>query len=307
MSYEKGGIILAADLDGFLTTTNNVYGVGSSDRGYGQTAITQGSISAGSPILSTQWENLLSMIVVCANQQGTSTSTLPPSSVFDAGQPVIAEEQAPPSSRPYEMANNITAIDTNRLNVSDTSLSVTTNVWTVTRASTWTTSITAEVSVIWDSENSARYYFNSGGQIRLHGAQPGSSPADEHWNTTLTSGVGLVQFLVHSTTNTGSISGGTSLGYFELTDSYQTIYYANSGGGSYYDADNVTISAKRLNYVGLNGGNGNGVQFEIVLANSGSYYSGIIDSGTNFAFDNVIATTFLSGITSPVYTTITNF
>jgi hypothetical protein len=117
---------------------------------------------------------------------------------------------------------------------------------------------------------------------------------------------------VHHTTNTGSINGSQNVGFYELTDSYQTIFTGSVAGGGpnfyyYYTGDTITISAKRLNHVGLNGGNGNGVQFRIVLADTGSYYATTTGSGTNFSFDNVKATTFLSGISSPTYATITGF
>ena len=249
------------------------------------------------------------MINVCANQQGTNVSTLPPSSAFDVGEPIIAEEQAAPSSRPYEMAANITAIDTNRLTASVSALSVTTNVWSITRATAWTGGITGVVSATFASENAARYYFNSGGQIRLHGSQPTGTPEDDKWNDHLVNGMGLVKFAAHATTNTGTSPGGTSIGYYGLTNSYQTIFTSTySGGGSYYYSGNrIIISAKRLNYVGLNGGNGNGVQFQIQLLDTAPYYSVTVDAGTNFKFDNVKATTYLSGIGSPTYVTVSGF
>jgi hypothetical protein len=309
MTYQKAGRILATDFDGFLTTTSNVYGTGNSDRGYGQTTFAQAAVSIGDLIRSVHWTNLRSMIVTCANHQGTSVATLPPSSEFAVGHTIFAHEQASPSNNAYELLNNITLIDTDRLNVSNTSLSVATNVHTVTRATGWTGSITAEISVLWASENAARYYFNSGGQIRLIGSQPTSTPQNNAWENTLTNRVGTVRFAVHATTNSGYVNGSHAIGFYELTDSYQTIYNAAVSGGTYYyySGDSVTISAKRLNYGGVNGGNGRGVQFRIVLQDTGLYYSATTASGTSFSFDNVKATTFLSGITSPVYSTITPF
>ena len=80
MTYSSGHIILAADVNAFITTVNNVYGVGSGDRGYGQTAISQSTLTAPAPILSSQWNNLLTMITTCGSHQGTGLEQLPPSS-----------------------------------------------------------------------------------------------------------------------------------------------------------------------------------------------------------------------------------
>lgn len=309
MTYQKSSIVRATDFDGFLTTTNNVYGVGNSDRGYGQTAISQAAVSIGDPIRALHWANLRSMIVVAGQQQGTNVTSLPPSGAFVIGQPVIAFEQASPSSSPYEMANNITAIDTNRLTASNTSMSVTTGVETVTRATSWSGTITAEISVLWPSEDAARYFFNSAGEIRLRGAQPGSTPQDARWQTSFSTGLGTVKFKAHNTSNTGSFSGAVNKGFYEMTDSYQVVFNAaSSGGGSYYTIDNITISAKRLTYTGVHGGNGLGIQFKIVLQDTGSYYYSVVTSaGTNFTFDNVRATTYLAGILAPTYGIVTNF
>lgn len=308
MTYIKGGIIQATDFNGFLTTVSNVYAVGHADRGYGQTAITQAAVAAGGIIQSTQWVHLINMITVCANQQGTSITSLPPTSVLGVGDVIKAHEQAAPSSNTYELANNVTLIDTDRLNVSSTSLSVVTNLLTVTRATSWTNSITGVVSALWSSEDNARYYFNSGGQIRLTGSQPSGSSQDNAWQHTLSNGVGTIKLAAHATTNTGTITGGQSVGYYELTDSFQTIFTGSvAGSSSYFSGEVITVSAKRLNFVGTNGANGNGVQFQIVLTDTAPYQTTTVDSGTAFSFDNVKATTFLSGILSPSYTIITNF
>jgi len=307
MTYQKGSPILAADYNTFLTSVNNNYAVGNADRGYGQTAISQTAVVAGHPILSTQWVNLHDMIVVCGNQQASNVSSLPPDSILAVGQIVKAYEQASPSSNPYELAANVALIDTNRLNFNAPSMTVSTNVWTVTRGSSWTTSIFAEISALWASEDAARYYFNSAGQLRLHGAQPGSNHQDIAWNNSLTMGVGLVKFSAHTTTNTGSFSGSVAKGYYEMTDSYQTIFNATSSGGYYASTETILIQAKRLNFVGVHGGNGNGVQFSITLTDSGMYTSNPVDAGTNFQFDTVRATTYLSGIAAPTLATVTNF
>ena len=329
MTYDTGNIILASDLNGFLTSANNIYGVGTGDRGYGQIKFSQAAVKIGDIIRATHWSNLRSMIVTCASHQATGLTVLPPANVYAVGQLVIAypgtsyefkadlnaADQATggisiPSDNTLSLPIYLTAIDNNRLNVAPTALSVASSVWTITRATTWSVSIVAEVSATWPSEDAARAYFNSGGEIRLRGSQSGGGTQGTNWNTTLVNGLGTLKFAVHSTSNTGTLHGSSTLGYFELTNTYQTIFTASTGGSGYYysaSGDKIVIAAKRLNYTGARGGNGAGVQFQITLNDTGSMYQIVNSAGMTFTFDNAKATTFLTGIVSPTYTTIDPF
>jgi hypothetical protein len=108
-----------------------------------------------------------------------------------------------------------------------------------------------------------------------------------------------VQFSAYTTTNTGA-QGAVMVGYYSLNDTYKTIYNDFSTDG----LNQIIIAAKRLNYSGVRSANGTAVQFSITLAD----ISGLImTSGTNVSFDNAKATTFLTGIASPTYATVTPF
>lgn len=299
MTYSKGSPILSTDYNGFVNIVNNVYGIGTGDHGYGQTSIAQVAVNIGNPVRSAQWTNLMHMITTCANHQGTSITGLPPDTVLAVGKPIVAH-----TNNPYAVQNYVTTIDTNRFNTSPASLAIATNVFSVTRAGSWSNTITAEVSAIWGGEDSARAFFNSGGQIRLHGAHPTGTLIDNKWNTIL-NGLGLVKFAVHATTSTGS-PGAQNIGYFELTNVYQAIYNM-AQPGAYNPNIIALIEAKRLNFAGLRGGNGNGVQFRITLSDTGPYVTTTVSTGTSFSFDNVRATTYLINMPTPTYATVDPF
>ena len=162
MTFVAGQLIDDADYNTMLATVNNIYGIGSRDRGYGQTAINQAPVALNGSILSVNWTNLTHMIATCANHQGTVTN-LPPDSLLAAGQPVKAWSWVTSEFQPdkdttdkplgvstagaYSIPNYVTAIDANRFTLALTALSIATNVWTVTRSTTWSNNITAEVSV----------------------------------------------------------------------------------------------------------------------------------------------------------------
>ena len=319
MTLIAGNLIDDADFNNLLATVNQIYGTGNRDRGYGQTTITQPPVTVAGQVRSTNWTNLTHMIATCATHQGTPTN-LPPDSLLATGQSIkawsgITSEfltDKDTTDKPlglitagsYSIPNYVTAIDANRFNLAPTALSVATNVWSVIRSTTWSNNITTEVSATWASEDTARFFFNSGGQIRMHGSHPTGTPQDTKWSNTLT-GIGLIALAMHATTGTGT-AGAQTVGYYELTDAYRTIY-TNRPPGSYATSTTVLIEAKRLGFVGLNGANGKGVQFRVTLAELGFYVNAITAAGTNFGLDTIRATTFLAGITAPAYATVDPF
>ncbi len=54
-----------------------------------------------------------------------------------------------------------------------------------------------------------------------------------------------------TTPNTGT--GGTAIGFYGLTTSYQTIYIKTYGTGTYYSANYIQVSAKLNAAAGTNG------------------------------------------------------
>ena len=58
MTYSIGGLIEATDYNGFASTTvganvNDVWGTGSGDKGWGQTALT--TVAVAGTVTATQW------------------------------------------------------------------------------------------------------------------------------------------------------------------------------------------------------------------------------------------------------------
>ena len=307
-----------SDYDSFLAVVNNVYGVGDGDYGYGQTAIVQAAIGSGAPVLASQWLNLRNMIATCGQQQGIDLTYLPAASQYAAGKLIVAFPQdaqagfKADSNDPDQtlgsnaglngitvLPNYVWAIDANRMRVASDALTVTTGVSTVTRGTSWTNSVTCEVYALWASEDEARYFFNSGGQLRINPSHPNSPPgsAQNADCSIMLSNVGQVRFTAYGTTSTGT-QGALPIGYYSLTDTYKIIYSDVSPDRN----DNIVIEAKRVNYVGTHSGNGRGVQFSIALGDS----TGLtMTAGTAVSFDHAKATTYLSGISSPTYTTVT--
>ena len=325
MSYAQGQNIAASDYNGLAGDVGNggsyassaaatqkvaaLYGVGYGDRGYGQTAILFGSptVAAGAAITADKWLNLRNAIAALASHQGTATTLLPPASDFVAGQAIKAEASATSS---YDFATMIANVDTNRLNTnSGASMSLTSNALTITRASTWgasTGGITAVATVTFPSENDARFFFNTGGEIRFNVSHPTGSTQDNNWNTALSS-VGTIAFKAHATTRAGTGGTPASVGYYELTTADQTILSGAIGSGA-YSTNSITVSARAASISGANGSKGSQLIFTITLTDSHTNsFSDICSAGTAVVFAHLKATAVLSGIASPTFATTTNW
>lgn len=112
------------------------------------------------------------------------------------------------------------------------------------RTSTWNGLIYHEVVVTFSSDDAKRFFFNTGGEIRLSASNNNpSTPKGLDWQE-LCSQVGTVKFSSNSTVST--TGGGSSIGNYNLTSAYQNIYQkVGSGYASGVYAGNIyTIRAR---------------------------------------------------------------
>lgn len=112
------------------------------------------------------------------------------------------------------------------------------------RTSTWNGLIYHEVTVTFSSANARRFFFNTGGEIRLSASNSGAAtPKGLDWNQ-LCSQVGTIKFSSESTIST--LGGGSSIGNYDLTSAYQNIYQ-KIGSGTYsaiYAGNIYTVKAR---------------------------------------------------------------
>ena len=78
MTYSVGGIIQATDYNGFVSTTsganvNDVWGTGTGDKGWGQTAIS--TVSVGNTVTATQWASLVNTLASMGSQTNTTITS----------------------------------------------------------------------------------------------------------------------------------------------------------------------------------------------------------------------------------------
>lgn len=198
MTYAQFGTVQAADFNtlvgGNPTTTANTlnatWATGGAAAGYGQTALA--NVSAGNSVQASQWATLVSNTASAATHQGSSiTSVTAPVS----GGTITFLSAIP---------TNLQTIYTNRLNAA-TQGATTTN--TVTTGTTWSAAATWTHTATFANGDAARYFFNSGGQLKLTMSHPSGTGINLLFNG-LASNVGTV---VMSAPSSGSITvAGTS-------------------------------------------------------------------------------------------------
>ena len=313
MTYSVGGTIAATDYNGFVGTTavNVAYandaaaqnkvaaliGVGYGTRGYGQTATTLASTTAGVVVPATQWNNLRSAMSTINTHTGAALTLQP---VVATGDTILAEDGT--LSRP-NISTLISSLDTARNTAAIAQMTVS-SALTSTRTTAWGTIIQHEFTVTFTDEDSARYFFNTAGEVRFSGSRTGGSATTNNaaW-TALLVAIGTVKFGASTTTYTGI--GGTitnNVGYYGLTGTYQQLFIITGASSISY-----TIQARRESYVGANGGNGSVLRF-LVTFNDNSvyyYYGSTVDGTIVSQIDQYKAGGVLT-ISSPAYVTVVN-
>jgi hypothetical protein len=177
MTYSSGGLIQATDYNGFVSTTsganvNTVWGTGSTDSGWGQTALS--TVSAAGTVTATQWASLVNTL----SSMGAQTNTTITSRTAPTTGSTIAILAA--------LNTDLTNITTNRQNAAAVGSQYTS--WTGTNSKTSATSgspwsITFTNTITWASADAARYFFNAGGLIKIDVSKTATgATGDPEWN-----------------------------------------------------------------------------------------------------------------------------
>ena len=274
MTFQAGKLIQALDYNNLVGSNpssdanklNTVWATGNATAGYGQTALsTVTAIGPITKVTAAQWLSLINTAANIAAHQGSSFSAISP-------MPVQGGKINLSTSTLSNITTNLATIYANRFNASGQGTSSQTNAST---SANWTTSKTFTHTVTFASSEHARFFFNSGGQLKLNfthtdtsdtintaiyslcnaaGTMVMSAPGD---STQITIG-GTTFNGVTAINNTTSPSLlATTKGYYGLTTSNVTVYTIYGGGYGYgYGSLQLSVSL-RTNAGTTNGANGN--------------------------------------------------
>ena len=265
MTYSVGGLVQATDFNTLVggnpstsvNTLNTVWATGGTTAGYGQTAVSQ--VSAGQSITAANWSNITGTTGNSASHQGTSILSVTTPTV---GSLVTYQANIP---------TNLTSIYSSRLNAATQGSTVAN---TATYGATWSTQITFTHTVTFANGDAARYFFNSGGQLKITCSNPNSTAGINLLLNQLAGNIGTV---VQSAPSSGAVTiagtsyngitkvggGGnaptisTNSGYYAMTNSPVVIFSQTaSTGPSAYLGTYIQMSARSNGTQGSNGDSG---------------------------------------------------
>jgi len=224
MAYQQGDTITATDYNNFVANINAVISTGSSDSGYGLTAIS--NVSVGATISAAQWNSLLDGLQTAANHQGTTLT--------NASNTVTTGGNILPLAN---LGTDIGLIDTNRLTADVANMSTGVTGTSSSRTTAWSGTVSHTFTVTYADANAARYFFNSGGKIKFAFSRSGGTTSDQNTSwTNLLSGLGTIEFGAQAAQSTGSS------GFYDLTGTPASVYNSAVGSGA-YSANDVDIAA----------------------------------------------------------------
>jgi hypothetical protein len=280
MTYAQAGLIQVTDYNNFLNGSNQlntVWGTGSGDAGYGQTALSTKSV--GNTITATEWASLINTLnSVITHQSGT-------------GSGITAVTSGAKIDYLSTLASSINTAYTNRLTFNSqgsttTQSPVTTSTLNVSGATAQTLTITRTATFA--SADAARYFFNAGGQLNLvlaAGTNTGGTGRGAGLLTMSAAAGGVTAFRAAS--NGGRTGSGqtqntnnTAFGYYNLTTSNQTLVSLTAAASPYtaYPSDTITIVAKSNGVQGANADVGTVITFIITLTSAAQ---ATLDGGYN--------------------------
>jgi hypothetical protein len=254
----RGDNIAASDYIAIQNNAESLLGTGIGSRGYGQTVFSS-DVFTGNTITKAQWDLLRYDITnIRVHQDGT----LPPIITVNIGDPIGYSAGSPNT-------NYNTLIETaiaNRFNIA-INQSVLSAAASATYSSSWTSSATATLTATFSTADQARYFFNSGGKLRITSTLSGggSTPQNNAW----------INFLNSAGTQEFGAATNPFVNFYTLTNSYQIFYQGSLT--TPYSANNYRLEA-RSNVANNSSGTATVVELKITLIDDHVGISGSPDS-----------------------------
>jgi hypothetical protein len=290
-----GSEITAAGFKTIQDKAESLLGIGTTSRGYGQT-VQSADYSPGTTITKEQWDLLrFDIINIRTHQDGVIPSIVQ----INEGDLITFGASSPNT-------NYDTLLETailNRFNIGP-GRSIVSAIATRTFESNWSNAASCTITATFTNSNQARYFFNSGGKIRIVSSRTGGtlSPQNNAW-TNLLNSVAMKEF---------GASTNPIINFYTLTNSYQ-VFYQNSSTTP-YSANNYRLEA-RCNVA--NNSSGTATVVEIRVSLNDAYVDSdpapppdLVDGMLSIVVEELRATGILvpSGtftITSPTYSVST--
>jgi len=222
-------IITIADYSTLRSSAISIIGNGAATFGYGQPIQSVEKI-AHEKISQTDWDLLRYDIVNARTHQDGVAPTI---TDIDEGQILSFTNNA-------QYNGLVTTAVSNRFNIGSGRF-LTESAVSSTRSTPWNTLIVCEITATFANADLCRWFFNSGGQIRIQSSRTGgtSTAQNNDWSN-LTTSAGMQVF--GSQTPSAGFSPMNGQNFYRLTNSYQNFYTLSSSAP--YSANSYNLDAK---------------------------------------------------------------
>jgi hypothetical protein len=226
-------IIREADYNNIRNKLIAIIGSGSGNSGWGQ-PIVSSAVVEGNRVSINDWGRLrFDLINAWTHIYGSAPSAV---QVFEGNTIRSSVVDAP-----YTTYDSITdTIIANRFTVHSSQSAIEAGA-AATRTASWSTTVSCTVSVSFPSATAARYFFNSGGQIRIASSRSGGAVVAQNTSWTAILDSAGTQSFGGNNPGTGT-SPNNGQNWYRLTNSYQQWFIAS--GSSPYGANNYRIFAR---------------------------------------------------------------
>lgn len=235
-----GDLITAARFNNLQSRINTIMGVGSGTSGYGQD-LQSSLVITSSEIRASDMSSLyVDMTRARFHQTGFLTTEIENILVEDL---IIDDNSVPLESKSFAAFENLMLkIEADKFLLAITPLtSRLESGITSSRTTVWNGTLSYIFTVQFANENERRFFFNSGGEIRISSnISGGSGQKTNNWRDVL-SNTGVVKFDYDKTVSTGT-GNGSGIGNYDLTNSYQRIF--NKSGSLNYSENEYNIYVK---------------------------------------------------------------
>jgi hypothetical protein len=294
MTYSQGGTIEATDYNTRAANVNAIWGTGAGSNGYGQST-TLSNVSAAGTVTATNWASMIARLDSMRSHQSATTSGITQPSAGNTVTYLSAVD------------TQISTIISNKLSAATRGTGTVIGNPQMTNGTAWFGTNTKEAYWSWSSTDTARYYFNSGGTVYTQWTQTGGTTSKySYWNAFLGNVVGVItigsNFCSKSGTG-GTVSvANTSIGYWNLTTSYQRLFLIYQAYGiADYNNNYIDIYAK------IGAGNQVYIIGYMIDAAADTFNDTVDGTSAMYSYYQPPETTYLSnvwGVTS--CTTVTN-
>jgi hypothetical protein len=243
MGYVAGETILDDEYNNFVNSSSSPYGInhiiGTGDGAYGLGQTTVATVTAGDSITAAQWNSLFTAMDNLANHTNDSITSTAQRSAGDTVTAIAAL-----TTDLATLAASVAGGSVNASGLTESGADVTSS-----STGVFDTSHVVETSYTFDGGDEARWFFNAGGKLRikLTNTATNSTAKDTSMSALATA---LGNFDMGATLSTRSGSGetvttnGLTLGYYDLTTSYQTLLELTEDSGTYSGNIAIKIEAK---------------------------------------------------------------